>query len=337
MGSRRPALFATLFWTAGCGDVSVPLLVRLASGGTDDAGSVSVAPTEASLDASLDATVGEDGAAPIDAAEAAGDDAGDARVLGAFGAVSLVVPLSDPNADDEDPTFTGDQLELYFMSNRTGSQDIWSSKRKALTDPWGPPVRVSELSTPATDRGPAVSLDGLTIWFSSNRDDDAGTGMDIWVSSRPNVLAPWAPPTRVTELSSSGADEAPAVDEAALVIVFMSDRAGGIGGLDLYMASRTTVSAPWGPPVNLVDINTTGDEWDPFIGDMDRQLFWAANKPKEEIRQSTRSSSSQPFPHYRVLSELGTPDFDPTFSIDLRHVMFGSSRSGNQDIYEAFR
>lgn len=223
------------------------------------------------------------------------------------------------------------------MSDRAGSQDIWVSRRAAKTDPWGAPTRVAELSGAMSDQGPSVALDGLTLWFSSDRDAEAGTGYDLWVSSRVTRQDTWAAPRRIAELSSPGVDAAPAIDEAELVLVFMSDRAGGVGGMDLYMSSRPTRSDPWGSPVNLIDVNTPGDEWDPFLGDQDRQLFWAANRPHEEIRWAMRASVTQRFSPYQALLTLGVPDYNPTLSVDLRHILFGSSRSGNQEIYEAFR
>jgi len=313
-------------------------LARLSSNEPADADASGVPVNVGPVDATAGSETGDqDGGDAMPADSATDRNLPDALGSGPFGTVSLVTALSNPTADDEDPTFTQDELELYFMSNRGGSQDIWVSKRVLATDPWGAPVRVAELSSPASDQGPAVSLDGLGIWFSSDRDDDAGTGFDIWTSSRASRDAPWGAPRRVAELSSPATDEAPAIDEAELVLVFVSDRPGGVGGRDIYMSSRTSTTALWGPPVNLVDINTTANEWDPFIGDLDRQLFWAANKPKEDIRQSTRSSSTQPFSPFQGLTELGTPDYDPTLSMNLRHIMFGSSRSGNQEIYEAFR
>src|SRR3954470_1145563 len=47
-----------------------------------------------------------------------------------FAAPQLVPGLSVPFANDEDPTFTGDLTELYFMSNRNmGNRDLWTSRR----------------------------------------------------------------------------------------------------------------------------------------------------------------------------------------------------------------
>ena len=84
-----------------------------------------------------------------------------------FGTPVLVAELADPNADDEDPTFTEDLLELYFMSDRGGNADIWRSLRAATDDRWGTPTRIVELSSTEIDQTPSVSLDGLTLWFTS--------------------------------------------------------------------------------------------------------------------------------------------------------------------------
>src|SRR5882724_9598805 len=90
------------------------------------------------------------------------DGGGDARVLVPFRftAPTLVPALSDPSADDEDPSFTGDRRELYFSSTRSSpNSDIWVSHRLTPADPWGPPTLVSELSSSGIDRSPSVSFD----------------------------------------------------------------------------------------------------------------------------------------------------------------------------------
>src|SRR5215468_8003441 len=86
-----------------------------------------------------------------------------------FSPPMLVAALSDTASIDEDPTFTADLLELYFMSTRAGDRDVWTSRRATAADPWGPPTRVSELDSSQSDWSPAVSLDGLRIWFASDR------------------------------------------------------------------------------------------------------------------------------------------------------------------------
>ena len=107
----------------------------------------------------------------------------------------LVAALSDPDAIDEDPTFTGDLLELFFMSNRAGGRDIWTSRRATAADPWQPPTRVGELDSVDSDWAPAVSLDGLRIWFASDRGDRA---------ARPDLAGDARQPGRTVDSARAG-------------------------------------------------------------------------------------------------------------------------------------
>jgi hypothetical protein len=247
------------------------------------------------------------------------------------------VGVSNANWVNEDPSLTGDQLELYFASQQTGTTAIWVSRRATVTA-WGTPQVVAELGSPTNE--PCISRDGLTIWFARPGNSDAALSSHIWVASRAATTSAWGVPQLVTELAAPGFDdEKPSVDDAALMMVFMSNRPGGAGGMDLYMSTRPTPLDAWAVPLNLTEVNTPGDERDPFIGAQGLQLFWAANPPMEQIRSATRASVTQRFTLSRTLTELGQPNFDPTLSVDLRHIMFAAQRAGDrhQQIYEAFR
>src|SRR5262249_1783418 len=140
-----------------------------------------------------------------------------------FAPPTLVAALSDPNAIDEDPTFTADLLELYFMSTRAGGRDIWTSRRATASDAWQPPARVTELDSTDSDCGPTASVDGLRIWFASDR----GTVPrgQIWYSTRASRAAAWDAPAPVTELASGSDDLSPAIDATETTMYLSSDRA----------------------------------------------------------------------------------------------------------------
>jgi hypothetical protein len=159
----------------------------------------------------------------------------------------LVAALSDPDAIDEDPTFTGDLLELFFMSTRAGGRDIWTSQRATAADPWQPPTRVGELDSVDSDWAPAVSLDGLRIWFASDR-GTAPRGQ-IWWATRASRAAAWDPPAPVAELASDSVDFAPAVDATETTMYLSSDRANaaataGGADFDIYASTRTGTAVP---------------------------------------------------------------------------------------------
>src|SRR5690554_405756 len=83
-----------------------------------------------------------------------------------LGPWSAPTPITDfPPVADDDPSATGDLLELYF--NR--ANDIFVSKRSSVNDPWGAPTAVAELNTAGVETTPEVSYDGLTIFLASDR------------------------------------------------------------------------------------------------------------------------------------------------------------------------
>src|SRR5262249_49510965 len=117
------------------------------------------------------------------------------------------------------------------------NQDLYMSVQNAGV--WGTPVLLTELSTPdATEAHPTVRADGREIFFYSNRTGSAGRN-DIWTSTRTTVTAPWSTPVPVMALSTSFGEVHPALDLDGLTMYFASDRPGGSGGFDLYMATRT--------------------------------------------------------------------------------------------------
>ena len=266
----------------------------------------------------------------------AGPDAADGRpVLGPrFAPPTLVAALSDPSADDEDPTFTGDLLELYFSSTRAGTSDIWLSRRASPSDPWGAPVLSAELSSSMIDRSPSVSLDGLAIWLATDRDLFRGR---IWRSTRPSRQASWAPPVPVVELAGPNFDSAPSVDAAETSLFFASMRQG-FPSTDIYASTRATVTSPWGPPERVPGLDTSADESDPFVAQGGLVVFFTLTRAgQSDLYWSARRSTDASFPPPLPLDDVNSPavDSDATLSADLLYLMFASARSGNTDIYES--
>ena len=139
-------------------------------------------------------------------------------------------------------------MTLYFDSNRPGGfgpftddgahngNDIYASVR--LPDgTWSGAMLIGELSTTAADRQPVIRRDGLEIFFASDRDDSAA--LDLWVSTRPTTWDPWSTPVNVGAPVNGTANEAgPALSPDGQTLYFQSNRLGGRGAFDLYLATR---------------------------------------------------------------------------------------------------
>lgn len=257
-----------------------------------------------------------------------------------FAPPALVAALSDTNAIDEDPTFTADLLELFFMSTRAGDRDIWTSRRASATDPWQAPTRVAELDSGDSDWAPAVSLDGLRIWFATDR-TSVGRGQ-IWRATRASRSAAWDPPAPVAELASGSVDFAPAIDATETTLYLSSDRANpgattGGADFDIDASTRAMTGAPWGWPAPIAGINSDSDEYDPFVAQGGLVVFFTSMRSGAgDIYWGSRRSLTDPFDPPVPLDDVNSSayDSDSTLSPDLGTMMFSSTRSGNAEIYE---
>ena len=84
---------------------------------------------------------------------------------------------------------------MFLGSDRPGTLggiDLWVSTRATTHDPWSTPVDLGPVvNTTLIDARPALSFDGTTLYFQSNRAGAVGcsnpTGpcvFDLWVTTR---------------------------------------------------------------------------------------------------------------------------------------------------------
>lgn len=138
---------------------------------------------------------------------------------------------------------------LYFSSNRPGGPgllDIYVTEAvNDEKDEFGPPDLVTELSTPALDYQPVLSRNGLEVFFASDRPGGSGY-VDLWTSTRENILGPWSPPANLGgDVNSTQYDFHPTLSFDGTTLIFASERGGpSVGWGDLWMSTRTKVRDP---------------------------------------------------------------------------------------------
>jgi hypothetical protein len=98
-----------------------------------------------------------------------------------FGMPATVTELNLAGISTSDPVMTGDQLTMYFASDRNnnGATDIFKTERRSTADAWGAPVDVTELDSTDYDWPTWISADGCRMYFSSNH------LAPIWYASKP--------------------------------------------------------------------------------------------------------------------------------------------------------
>jgi hypothetical protein len=156
------------------------------------------------------------------------------------------------------------------------------------------------------DQSPLLTGDGLSLFYGSTAPGGSG-GLDIWMVTRPSLSAPWGTPVNLgPTINSSANDGGPRLSPNGLSLYFVSNRAGGRGSYDIWIATRPTLSAPFGSPVNLGPaINSTADESDPHISADERTLVFTSSRlggvGANETWMSTRTNATAPWEPARYL------------------------------------
>lgn len=257
-----------------------------------------------------------------------------------FGAPAPVVALNGVLADD-DPTLTGDLLEVIFDSERAGtnSSDFLVARRTTPADAWSVPSIITELATPNDEDTPCVSRDGLTLTLSSDRAGTSGMN-DLWSATRGSRAAAWTTPVRIAELSSVAAEDHLSRTADELLGMFTSDRPGGKGGYDIYMTTRAQRTDPWGPPVLVPELNTAAYDQDPTLDATGTIVFFSSTRTSDQnLYMATRPDRTAPWSAPMAIDALNTAadESDPWVSPDLRTIVFTRGTDTARDLYTATR
>ncbi len=122
---------------------------------------------------------------------------------------------------------------------------------------WSEPQNIgAPINTPFNEQQSALSKDGLSLYFMSNRPeaaDDAILDNNIWVATRACLDCPWEVPASLgAPVNGPDNDANPALSRDEHHLFLTSNRPGSQGN-DIWVAYRRDVHDDfgWGVPVNL--------------------------------------------------------------------------------------
>ena len=272
-----------------------------------------------------------------------------------------LVPELASTARTDNPTLTADLMEIYFTSDRmTGNGgDVWFARRYDTRLPFSNPLPVDAVNTATFETSSAISADGLTLWFGSDRGGGVGT-TDIWMSNRANRSASWSTPVNVVALNTAAEDIPRPPGQHGLVMPLASKQ-GGVPDYATFLATRPSAGAPFRMPV-LVSALVYSDRStvDGFLSDDGLTLFFSSSPfitvpdggarpgdagaapdggamPSADLYVAWRQSVNDPFSVTQPLDDLNTggDERDPWLTPDGKTLYFTSDRGGVLTIYTA--
>jgi len=210
---------------------------------------------------------------------------------------------------------------------------------------------------------PTVTADNRSLVFVKGR---PGEGADLWTMDWNGTA--WANPRPVDELNTASSEIGPALTPDGKLLYFVSDREGGLGGFDVWVAPRGTDGA-WGDPVNLGEnVNSAFHEYDPAFHDFSGQLYYSSNRPKRALTEKEKDAWKGTLRELRFEEDYdlffarfsaateeisATPEFDPAERVHALNttsnegqtslsargdfLYFSSDRKGGEGGYDIYR
>ena len=188
------------------------------------------------------------------------------------------------NTDDSDgvPFMNHNFTKMYFTRcqagehRKNGCQIMVASKSGGAYSN-AKPVEIATVDTLDIVGHPTLSDDELILYFSAERKGGFG-GKDIWVSTRKSTAEPFGRPFNLGENINTAGDEVFPFLRNDTTLYFSSNGHGGMGGLDIFVATIDT-AGNWGKPVNLKSpMNSTGDDFAINFHPTEERGFMSSNR-----------------------------------------------------------
>jgi hypothetical protein len=202
------------------------------------------------------------------------------------------------------------------------------------------PALIASLANPGIDYTPFLAPDGLELYFATDRTGN----FEIYSARRPTLTGTFGAPQPVAFTNTAAEESQLTLSRDGLEAFLGTNRPGQ---RDIYRATRTLATEPFGPFSIVTEIVSTADEYNAVISyDHLRVYFAADTRPGNiglyDIWSAARPARDQPFAAPALISELDTTadEASPTLIATDRVVVFTSSRAGGSgalDLWYATR
>jgi hypothetical protein len=204
---------------------------------------------------------------------------------------------------------------------------------------FGEPEALSGLGfTSGSEWGASLTADGLTLFFAH---ETPGEGGDLYRATRPDRGVTFSAPVALTNLNTSDDDGTPFVSADGLRLYFHSTREGGPGARDLYVATRSDVTAEFTGAQLLANVNGSTNDHLPRLSPDELTLWFTSTRTggpgRADLWTASRSSVDASFGTPVVFDAINGTSGDESGALtrDGLVLVFDSTRDGvgNNEIF----
>lgn len=191
----------------------------------------------------------------------------------AFGPPQRLPATVNTPAGEACPTIVG-RNRLYFLRDSSGDAgNIHVSTRSS--GGWKSAVAVPLLNSAKLDEAVTTYDDPqgreVIVWSQRNADGSGGQILQSTAGGPPQPVEGGP--------NAAGSNNRPSITHDGRTIFFDSTRPSGLGGPDLWYATRSVAEGPFGPAIHLGALNSAGFDARPSISWDGEQLFYSSNRP----------------------------------------------------------
>jgi OOP family OmpA-OmpF porin len=230
-------------------------------------------------------------------------------------------------------------VTMLMPSTNASRQSKWSE--------WSAPVNLgAQINTSFSEAAPAISRDGLTLYFVSNRPGvppDAFGDADLYVARRESVDRPWDLPVNLgAKINTAAFEGFPALSRNEHHLFF--NRTSG----DIWVSYRENVHddlgdggwqlpVPLGPGVNTADTEAGPSYFENRKGGLP-QLFFGSVRPGSALADIYVAEAFGSAVPVKELNSTAN-DSKPSITADGLEIFFHSNRAGSagNDMYSSVR
>ena len=141
------------------------------------------------------------------------------------------------------------------------------------------PMKAGLLPADVTSE-PAISSDGTRMVYAREGKEKSG---DLFLRRWDGTN--WSPPRPMRALNSNFEETSPSLSGDGKFLYFASNRPGGFGGYDIWVAKWDGAEYAWPLPLTRA-VNSPFDDLGPAISPDNLELFFSSNRPRRRIDET---------------------------------------------------